>query len=177
MGERRMVEPNVEFIEKIKEAGGDFLKNCFQCATCSTVCNLSPAANPFPRKEMIWAQWGLEDRLLGDPDVWLCHQCSDCTTYCPRGARPGDVLAAVRKYAFEKFAFPGFLGKIVGTPSLFPVLLLIPVVLLLAVLAGTGRLYFPQGEVIYSKMFSVATLQYSFITGTTLALLMFVVSI
>jgi quinone-modifying oxidoreductase subunit QmoC len=177
MSERKPIEPDVKFIKKIREAGGDSLKNCYQCATCSSVCNLSPAAGPFPRKEMIWAQWGLSERLLGDPDVWLCHQCNDCSTNCPRGAKPGDVLAAIRKYTFEKFAFPGFLGDMISRPSYLPVLFIIPVILLLAVLMGTNHLYFPGGEVVYAKFVGHATLNIFFITGTVFALAMMAISL
>ncbi len=176
MIEKNMIEPDVKCIEEIRKLGGDSLKNCYQCATCSTVCNLAPAANPFPRKEMIWAQWGLKDKLLADPDVWLCHQCNDCSTHCPRGAKPGDVLAAIRKYVFEKIAFPGFMGKLVGSPSAFPLLFLIPVVLLLAVLAATGHLNIPEGDVIYSHFLPIGTLQYFFMTGTFYAFIIFVIS-
>ena len=177
MSERQIIEPNVEFIEKIQSVGADSVKNCFQCATCSVVCNLSPAAQPFPRKEMIWSQWGLEDRLVGDPDVWLCHQCNDCSTNCPRGAKPGDVLAAIRKYTIEKFSFPGFLGKMVNTSSMLPVLFIIPIVLLLVVLGSTGHLNIPVGEIEYAKFLPVGTLQYFFMTSSMFAVLMFVISI
>ena len=85
------VQPDREFIAAMQEAGGDALKKCYQCATCSVACPLSQDGDPFPRREMIYAQWGLKDKLLGDPNVYLCHQCGDCTALCPRGARPGDV--------------------------------------------------------------------------------------
>jgi len=130
MPEPYRVKPDRDFLHRILDEGGEDLKKCFQCATCSVVCELSNGEKPFPRKEMIWAQWGLKDRLVADPDVWLCHQCSDCSTKCPRGARPGDVLAALRQQAVEHFAVPRFLGKWVNQAKYFPLLLAVPVVLL-----------------------------------------------
>jgi quinone-modifying oxidoreductase subunit QmoC len=131
MSETRLVDPDLGFIREVKKLGGDTLKKCYQCATCSTVCNLSPEDKPFPRKEMILAGWGQTERLVQDPDVWLCHQCNDCTTHCPREARPGDVLAAIRSYAYRHFAFPSFMGKALASPKTLPALLLTPVIILL----------------------------------------------
>jgi quinone-modifying oxidoreductase subunit QmoC len=111
-------------------SGGEDLKKCFQCATCSVVCELSGAQKPFPRKEMIWAQWGLKDRLLADPDIWLCHECNDCSLRCPRGARPGDVMAAIRREAIVHYSVPRWLGRWVNRPGSLPLLLLIPCILL-----------------------------------------------
>ncbi len=139
MSEAYVVKPDRAFAEEIIGGGGDTLKQCYQCATCSVKCELSPDDRPFPRKEMIWAQWGLKDKLVGDPDVWLCHRCSDCSVHCPRGARPGDVLASVRDYTIRHYAFPGILGKAMSNPALLPVMMLIPaIVILLVVNAVSG---------------------------------------
>ena len=119
-GQPVWVEPDLDFIRALNRQGGDSLKKCFQCGTCSATCSLSPDSEPFPRKEMAWAAWGMKDRLLRDPDVWLCYQCNDCSTICPRGGRPGDVLAAVRQECVLHYAVPRFLGRWVGQPQCDP---------------------------------------------------------
>jgi quinone-modifying oxidoreductase subunit QmoC len=83
---------------------------------------------------MIWAQWGLKDRLVADPDIWLCHQCNDCSTHCPRGARPADVLSALRRESIRHHALPRFLGVWTNRVAYLPVMLLISAVLLAAAL-------------------------------------------
>jgi quinone-modifying oxidoreductase subunit QmoC len=142
MAQGRLVDPDLAFIREIRQAGGDTLKKCYQCATCSTVCNLSPDDRPFPRKEMLMAGWGQSKELAKDPDVWLCYQCNDCTTYCPRSARPGDVLAAIRSYSYKHYAFPAFMGRALANPRALPLLILVPILILLACIQFTA----PRGE-------------------------------
>ena len=160
MTESYVVKPDADFLHRILDEGGGDLKKCFQCATCSVACELADGqTTPFPRKEMIWAQWGLKDRLLADPDIWLCHQCNDCSTKCPRGARPGDVLTAVRQEAVRHYATPGFLGRWINQAKLLP--LLLPALLLALVLllrdslweSGQGALVYLHHEGFYADLF------------------------
>ena len=124
------IEPDMDFIRAVgKRTGVDF-KKCIQCGTCSGTCTISPDRQSFPCKEMSWVAWGMKDRLLKDPDIWLCYQCNDCSIRCPRGARPGYVLGAVRQECVEHYAFPRFFGRWVNQPQCIPLLLGIPAALL-----------------------------------------------
>ncbi len=164
-----LIEPDLDFVRELKEAGGDTLKKCFQCATCSVVCELAPEQKPYPRKEMIYSQWGLKDKLVNSVDVWLCHYCNDCSAHCPRGARPGDTLRAIRAMSFRHFAFPSFMGKIVGEAKYLPIMLAIPVVvLLLGIMVWGGHI--PEGPVEYRDLFPLLLVDVIFLAVTFLAL-------
>lgn len=134
MSDQYLVEPDRQFINELVGLGGDSLKKCFQCATCSVVCPISPEKSPFPRKEMIAASWGLKDRLVSNGDIWLCHNCGDCSTMCPRSAKPGDVLAAVRAKAIEEYATPKVIAMAVNDQKKLPMVLGVPAIIF-AVLA------------------------------------------
>ncbi len=133
MADTYRIEPDMNFIQELGKMGGQDLKKCFQCATCSVACPISPDTKPFPRKEMIAASWGLKDKLLADPDIWLCHNCGDCSTLCPRGAKPGDALAAIRSLAVMDYATPKALAKAVREPKMLPILFAIPAAIFLVV--------------------------------------------
>ena len=135
------------FRQEVAKRGGETAARCYQCATCSSVCELAPADAPFPRRQMLWTQWGLADRLTGDPAVWLCHQCNDCTVHCPRDARPGDVLQTVRGLVVESLAFPKGLGRLVAhAKSTWPILFWI------ALLGATGLLQPPADFHAYEQI-------------------------
>ncbi|BHH84311.1 quinone-interacting membrane-bound oxidoreductase complex subunit QmoC [Desulforhopalus sp. 52FAK] len=140
------VQPDLEFIRTLKEAGGDTLKKCYQCATCSVTCPLSTEEKPFPRKEMIWAGWGMKDKLVTDPDVFLCHQCGDCTANCPRGAKPGDVLGAIRSYAYTFYGWPKPLAKLASSAKGLPMLIGIPAVIILVLWLLSGAMHIPSND-------------------------------
>lgn len=140
------VQPDLEFIKSLKEAGGDTLKKCYQCATCSVACPLSTEDKPFPRKEMIWSQWGMKEQLVADPDVFLCHQCGDCTEMCPRGAKPGEVLGAIRSYAYTFYGWPAGLAKLCTSSKNLPMLIGIPALIILVFWFLSGAMHIPSQE-------------------------------
>lgn len=150
-----MLKPDLGFVKDIISSGGKSLKKCYQCATCSVVCNITSDENPFPRKEMLWAQWGLKENFIGNPSVWLCYQCNDCSNYCPRDAKPGEVLGAIRKQTIKHYSTPSFMTDFVNNWKFIPILFLLPTILFLIMLWSIGNLKIPDGEIVFSKFFPV----------------------
>ncbi|MBW2147685.1 MAG: quinone-interacting membrane-bound oxidoreductase complex subunit QmoC [Deltaproteobacteria bacterium] len=177
MNNRNIVNPDMEFIRRLKNLGGDSVKKCFQCAACSGVCSISPDENPFPRKEMLWAQWGLKDRLLSSPDIWLCHQCNDCSRHCPRESNPADLLAALRQYTIANYAFPRPLARAMERLAYLPILLAVPVLLLLVDLWIRGRLDIPTGDVLFLEFFPHFHIALIFLTAAAFAVIMTAVGV
>jgi quinone-modifying oxidoreductase subunit QmoC len=180
MAETYLIEPDLNFIKEVGALGGEDLKKCYQCATCSVACPISPDTKPFPRKEMIAASWGLKDKLVGNSDIWLCHNCGDCSTRCPREAKPGDVLAAIRAYAITEYARPKVLAKAMKNPKMLPVLLAIPAVLFLVVGSITGLLDFTPDlseGIKHYKFFSTWLVDMHMVPAAIFAVVVFALSL
>lgn len=178
MNSRTKVKSDLEFIRHLKTHGGDTMKKCYQCSTCTVVCSLSPEEYAFPRKEMINAGWGLKDTLVSDPDVWLCHGCMDCSYQCPRGARPADLLGAVRSYIYKNFAVPGFMGKAFDSPKYLFWLFLFPVIVIMGLILASHNWSFetlfpiPEGAYRYKQMVAHGPLEMLFIPGNIIVFAM-----
>ena len=171
MGKSVRIQPDLEFVKELQAVGGDSLKKCYQCATCSVVCPLSPVSAPYPRKEMVWAQWGLKDRLLSDIDIWLCHRCGTCSERCPRGAKPADVLSALRNMTYRKLVPPTIIGTWMSSFKFLPLLAALPALIygiiwqIRAGVLGTALPLFswdeathswvvdPNGSIVYGGLF------------------------
>lgn len=115
------------------------------------------------------AQWGMKEEIFSSPDIWTCHNCNDCSKYCPRGARPGDVLGALRQRFIKEAAVPGFMGNLVTEPKMTLVALAIPLLLFLVVLGVTGHLGIPEGRIVYSKLFPIRYIEVIFLSAVGLA--------
>lgn len=149
-----IVVSDLGVVDRMVGFGAETLRRCYQCGTCSVVCPRTPLENAFPRKEMVWAQWGLHDKLLTDADAWLCYQCNDCITHCPVDARPGDVMAATRDLQIEGYAVPRFMARIPAEVSLLPLAVAIPaaavaLLVLVAVVLGDGGFSLPSGDILF----------------------------
>jgi quinone-modifying oxidoreductase subunit QmoC len=193
MSETQLIKPDLGYVKEVIAAGGESLKKCYQCATCSVVCDVTPAGAPFPRKEMVLAQWGQKEKLINNADVWLCHQCSDCTAKCPRDAKPGEVLAAIRRTAYRAHAVPGFMGTLFSSTAYLPVVFLIPILVLAAMVminnqpaSGShlfpvfgGEGFMPQGgKIVFARMMPIVSgVDAVFLTVAALAVLSAIASL
>lgn len=149
--EKRILNIDLDFLNEVKKHGGRDLKKCMQCAECSVICPISPTQNPFPRKEMIWTQWGQSERILTDPDIWMCHNCDDCSKECPRNAKPGSVMASLRSLTIEHYSWPRPLGKLFRKRNFLPIFSLLPIILLLISFYYFGWNLPPNGPVYFSS--------------------------
>jgi quinone-modifying oxidoreductase subunit QmoC len=146
------VFPSSEFRGELKKRGGATSARCYQCATCSSVCELAQENDPFPRRQMLLAQWGLVDQLAADPTVWLCHQCNDCTTRCPRDAKPGDVMQTLRALMVEHLSTPKFIGKLVGNAKVtWPLLIGLPFAFWIIFVQLYTGFEMPTGDFVWAK--------------------------
>ena len=168
------IEGDLGFVRTLLGAGAADMKYCYQCSTCTVVCPITPPGSPFPRKEMVQAQFGMKDKLVAGLDSWLCIHCNDCSTHCPRGARPGDVMNVLRALSIEHFSVPGVIARAARSVPGVLLLLLIPAVILGAVIAGlhaaTG-FGFLEGEIVFSRMLPVPVVDAIFIPAAAFAAL------
>jgi len=166
-----LIQPDLEFKREIIGLDAHDLSVCYQCGTCSAVCPISTADNPFPRKEMVWVQWGLKDRALGNSSIWMCHQCGTCNTYCPRDAKPANVMAALRDYSIAHYAVPRFMGRALSEPRYLPLLFAIPAVIFLAILGWLGNLTaLPRGQIVFSKFMPILYIEVAFMAAIGLSM-------
>ena len=91
--------PYPEVIDLIKEEGGDPLKLCYQCGTCSATCPWNLVKNFIVRKIMHQGQLGLID--FESEELWMCATCKACVDRCPRGVAIIDVMKAMRRAVVE----------------------------------------------------------------------------
>src|SRR5262249_45586422 len=161
-----LLETDLDWKRRIIGLDAPDLSLCYQCGTCTAVCPISSADNPFPRKEMVWVQWGLKERALGNASIWLCHQCGTCNAYCPRDAKPSNVMAALREDSIAHYAVPRFMGRALGDPRALPLLFALPAVILLAVLAGLGHLgSLPAGRIVFSRFLPIMAIEAIFLVS------------
>lgn len=81
--------------------GGDRIKECIQCGTCSASCPTSYAMDYSPREVIAALRAGLLERVLKSNTIWLCASCYFCTVRCPSGIKLTDIMYELKRLAIE----------------------------------------------------------------------------
>ena len=108
------VTPYLEMSQAIMDAGGEALRKCYQCGTCTGTCPWAPITHFNIRKLIRFGQLGLD----GIEDyMWDCSTCKFCVDRCPRGVEIIDVVTAIRNVYSGGGMLPQSLRAFVGSMS------------------------------------------------------------
>lgn len=89
-----------------EQPGGENIKLCFACGTCTAGCPVSAVDPEFnPRKIIRQVLLGMRREVLSGSQIWRCIQCYSCTAKCPQNVKFREIVRALRAMAVaEGFA-------------------------------------------------------------------------
>ncbi len=92
--------------------GGENIKLCFACGTCTAGCPVSEIDSEFnPRKIIRQVLLGMRKQVLSSPVIWRCVQCYSCTDKCPQNVKFRDIMKALRQMAVDEGHVEAALAK------------------------------------------------------------------
>lgn len=93
------LNPNFKY-EVAGLAGGERIKSCFQCGTCTASCPVRATDESYnPRKIIRMVLLGMRDEVLGSEPIWLCTYCYTCQERCPQDVGITDLMFALKNLA------------------------------------------------------------------------------
>ncbi len=82
--------------------GGEKIKDCVQCGTCSGSCPVSWAMEQTPRQIFAMIRAGMRDRVLDSLTIWTCASCYQCTDRCPQQIKVTDIMYILKRMAMRE---------------------------------------------------------------------------
>src|SRR5271157_4052596 len=104
-------------ISEVRKYGVFNARGCFNCGSCTIVCDLAAGSTSFPRRAMQSVVLGVKDSVRQNLDPWLCHDCGDCSVTCPREAKPRESMATLRRYLMAQYDWTGLSRRICRSPA------------------------------------------------------------
>jgi heterodisulfide reductase subunit C len=94
--------------------GGENLRKCFACGTCTAGCPISEIDEEYnPRRIIREVLFGLRDEVLQSPAIWYCLVCYRCYAHCPQNVNFPDLMRVLRYLAIkENYARPDIAERI-----------------------------------------------------------------
>jgi heterodisulfide reductase subunit C len=82
--------------------GGEKIKDCIQCGTCSGSCPVSWAMEETPRQIFAMIRAGMRDRILDSLTIWTCASCYQCAHRCPQEIKITDIMYMLKRMAIRE---------------------------------------------------------------------------
>ncbi len=86
--------------------GGEHIRECIQCGTCSSICPMSVYMDITPRRLVAMADAGFKQEVLSSFTIWLCSSCYACLVNCPKDIKITDIMYAFKRRAIEEKIYP-----------------------------------------------------------------------
>lgn len=98
------VSPMLEITDAVLEVGGETLRVCMQCGTCTGVCPWNLVDEFSPRLLIRLVSLGIEG--YEEDSLWNCVTCATCVSRCPRQVDIIDIIRATRSVMLESGIVP-----------------------------------------------------------------------
>ncbi len=101
----------------IRQYGKFNTAGCYQCGSCTLACELVSPSASFPRRSIRYALLGLRRPLTGSLEPWICHDCGDCSIFCPRQAEPRISMLTLRRFLSAQYDWTGIASKLLQSKA------------------------------------------------------------
>jgi quinone-modifying oxidoreductase subunit QmoC len=104
------------FIEEICGIpGGEDIKVCIQCGTCTASCPNADRMDRSPSHLIAMARAGMREEVLSANSMWLCLSCYLCVVRCPRDVKITRLMHVLESLS----ARSGITNKRTTTPVMY----------------------------------------------------------
>ena len=104
------------FIDEISAIpGGEGIRLCIQCGTCTASCPSADRMEHTPAQLIALARAEMRDEVLSSNAMWHCLSCYLCTVRCPRGIKQTDLMHALECLAVSQ----GLSNRQTLTPAMY----------------------------------------------------------
>jgi heterodisulfide reductase subunit C len=94
---------DLNFLDEVYHIpGGEKIKDCIQCGTCSGSCPVSWAMEESPRQIFAMVRAGMRDKVLDSLTIWTCASCYQCMHRCPQEIKITDIMYMLKRMAMRE---------------------------------------------------------------------------
>jgi heterodisulfide reductase subunit C len=81
--------------------GGEGIKICIQCGTCTASCPNADLMDHSPSELIAMSRAGMKKEVLSSNAMWYCLSCYMCTVRCPRGIKQTGLMHALEYLSIQ----------------------------------------------------------------------------